>query len=454
MRGWFKALGRHSLAFPLAIVVVVMMLLISEAAAWRSARALQQLTQTSTARTVIQSLGQGILAAQTAQRGYLLTGQRPYLAAYQSALQEIASSFLFMNSRYLADPNDSAIVVQLQTLTDALLRQLAHTMAEHTAGHRTDLDARDETQQTSIRALTEALMAREVAHASESQSDVDCTLQFSRFSMALLSAVSLVALFMTLLQHLALQRQRHAVQRMVQSERDRLERVVRQRTAQLTDLTQHLQTAREDERNRLARDLHDDLGALLTAAKLDAARIRSRLLRLESAQEPLELLAHLVATLNSGITLGRRIIEDLRPSTLGTLGLASTLEILAAEYAANSGLQVHRHFEPVVLDSNAELMIYRLIQEALTNISKHAKAQAVWIQMGRADGQVEVSVRDDGVGFDTAVQPPSAYGLVGMRFRVQAQGGSLQVIAAPGHGTLIRVRLPESNPDQSQDAVV
>ena len=104
----------------------------------------------------------------------------------------------------------------------------------------------------------------------------------------------------------------------MQAERDRLEIDVARRTAQLTELTQHLQTAREDERNRLARNLHDELGALLTSAKLDAARIKSRLAGM--APEALERLAHLVETLNASIALGRSIIEDLRPSTLGQPG--------------------------------------------------------------------------------------------------------------------------------------
>ena len=190
--------------------------------------------------------------------------------------------------------------------------------------------------------------------------------------------------------------------------------------------------------------MHDDLGALLTSAKLDAARIRSRLVGAGSAPEALGLLAHLVTTLNSGIALGRRIIEDLRPSALGTLGLVATLEILVGEYAAHAGLQVHSVLEPVSLDENAELMVYRLVQEALTNISKHAKARQAWVSLGLRAGLVEVSVRDDGAGFNTEVQPTSAYGLVGMRFRVEAEGGTLTVVSARGQGTLIQVRLPPS----------
>ena len=214
-----------------------------------------------------------------------------------------------------------------------------------------------------------------------------------------------------------------------------------ERTVQLKELALHLQKAREDERNRLARDLHDELGALLTSAKLDAARIKSRLA--DTAPEAQERLVHLVGTLNSSIALGRRIIEDLRPSTLANLGLAATLEILAREFAERSALQVHSELQHVRLEPNAELVIYRVVQEAITNISKYAAAKNVWIALAAHDARVEVSVRDDGIGFDTAVKPGSAYGLVGMRFRVGAEGGSLHLQSRPGQGTQILARLPQ-----------
>jgi signal transduction histidine kinase len=251
--------------------------------------------------------------------------------------------------------------------------------------------------------------------------------------------ISLLALFMYWRQRSMIDKLRQELQRTIQAGRDRLETEVSLRTVQLTELTHHLQTAREDERHRLARNLHDDLGALLTSAKLDAARIKSRLA--DRAPEALELLAHLVSTLNSGIALGRSIIEDLRPSALSNLGLVATLEILTREFAEISGVEVHCELEPVELEVSAELMVYRLVQEAITNITKYARAQNVWVRLVTDNDQVEVSVRDDGVGFDTRVQPRSAYGLVGMRFRVEAEGGTLALVSAPGQGTLIQVKL-------------
>jgi signal transduction histidine kinase len=293
-----------------------------------------------------------------------------------------------------------------------------------------------------IRALSAELLALETQQVAAAREDIYRTLMLSRTGIAALSGILLVALFMYLRQSLALTQQQQEQQRALQVERDRLDIEVKQRTAQLTELTHHLQTAREDERNRLARNLHDELGALLTSAKLDAARIRSRLAG--TAPEALERLAHLVGTLNSSIALGRRIIEDLRPSTLANLGLVATLEILARDFASASGLQVHCQLQPVALEPKVELAIYRVVQEAITNISKYAGANQVWITLGVHEGQAEVSVRDDGVGFDTTARRSSTYGLAGMRVRVEAEGGTLTLKSTPQQGTLIQVRLPQS----------
>jgi signal transduction histidine kinase len=286
------------------------------------------------------------------------------------------------------------------------------------------------------------LLALETRNVADGRAAVYRTLLISRIGVALLTACSLLALAMYLRQSAVLEQQRGERQRLVHSERDRLELEVARRTEQLTELTSHLQTAREDERSRLARDLHDELGALLTSAKLDAARIRSRLA--DTAPEAQERLAHLVGTLNSGIALKRRIIEDLRPSALSNLGLVATLEILTREFAEQSGLAVHCALEPVELDADGALVVYRLVQEAINNITKYARATQVWVGLKASDGWVDVSVRDDGIGFEPALRPRSAHGLVGMRFRVEAAGGRMQVESAPGQGTLIRASLPLS----------
>lgn len=444
-----KVVKPGRIVFPLACVAAVAMVVISEASYWQSVETINDLGAMGTARTQLQDLQRNLVEVETGQRGYLLTGRKEYLQPYDKALREIDESIHFLDLYLDKEPRSKEMLVQFRRLTETRLSELALTIRLYQEGKfemskeivLTDIGRE---KMDAIQTLGLELRKIEGLKVQSSRDDLYRTLMLSRFGMAALSAISLLALVMYLRQTFALKRQQQELQRIVQVERDRLEIEVAQRTAQLTELTHHLQTAIEDERNRLARNLHDDLGALLTSAKLDAARIKSRLAG--TAPEALELLVHLVETLNSGIALGRRIIEDLRPSALSNLGLVATLEILVREFSEHTGVEVHCMLEPVELEASAELTVYRLVQEAITNITKYAKAKNVWVSLAALNGRVDVSVRDDGVGFDTTVPPNSAYGLLGMRFRVEAEGGTLTLVSAPGQGTLIQARLIPSQP--------
>lgn len=442
----FKVLKRNPVVFPLACMAVMAMVVVSEMSYWRSAGTLATLTEVGVARTTVQDVAQSILDAESSQRGYLLTMREEYLAPYERALKQIDHSLKSLDQYYRKDTNSTAVLAKLHTVVEAKLSELSETMrlrreGKNDAAMQLMLSDIGKERMEAVRQLTEELITRENTNVAAARDDVNLTLWLARLGVLVLSALGLLALFMYLRQASVLDAQREMQQRMVLGERDRLEEEVTQRTAQLVELTDHLQTAREDERHRLARNLHDELGALLTSAKLDAARIRSRLTG--AAPEALERLNHLVDTLNSSIALGRRIIEDLRPSTLSNLGLVPTLEILARDFSTHSGVQVHCDLEPVHLPPDAQLVVYRLVQEAITNITKHARARQVWIELKSRDGAAHVCVRDDGVGFDTRAQPRSAFGLIGMRYRVEAEGGSLQITSASGEGTRIDVVLPE-----------
>ena len=179
----------------------------------------------------------------------------------------------------------------------------------------------------------------------------------------------------------------------------------------LTELARHLQTAHEDqERGHLARDLHDELGAFFTSAKLDAARIRAP--GRSGARRRSTGWRTLVDTLD-GVALGRRIVEDLRPSTLGDLGLATTLDVLRAEFAERAGVKVVRRLGPVTLPRRRVRDLPHRAGPSPTSAS--TPRRAVWITLAEADGRVEVSVRNNSVGFD-ARGAASTYGLIGMRF--------------------------------------
>jgi len=293
-----------------------------------------------------------------------------------------------------------------------------------------------------VRTLGEQLINYETAQVVIGRQSVYQTLLLNRIGVSAMAAVSLLALFMYLRQTATLDRTLADEAHRIAGERNRLEAEVAARTEQLRELAQHLQTIREDERSHLARELHDELGALLTAAKLDVARLKSRL-GTTVTPDASERLAHLNETLNGGIALKRRIIEDLRPSSLSNLGLVAALEILLREFSASSDVSVIDDLAHVELDAAAQLTIYRLVQEALTNVVKYAKAREVEVTLAPlAGGGARVAVRDDGVGFDTTVPRLARHGLIGMRYRVEAEGGTMHLVSSPGAGTVIEATLP------------
>jgi len=435
-------------AFPLAALVALAMFLISESSYQQASATFDSLGQQGTARSNIQILWRSLTDAETGQRGYLLTDRAEYLKPYVDAQHRVAETLAWLNDYYRSDIGTESLMQQVTAASQKKLSELALTIKLHD-------EAKDESwrslllsnigqeQMDAVRSLSQRLLDRQSAEVAVARESLAQTLLLNRIGVTAMTALSLLALYMYLRQTTALVRQREEQANQLQAERDQFESEVLLRTQQLTELARHLQSVREDERHRLARELHDELGALLTAAKLDVARLKSRLGAV--TPEVAERLQHLSDGLNSGIALKRRIIEDLRPSSLSNLGLVAALDILVREWGQRAEIKVDAEFEPVKLRPAGELTVYRLVQEALTNITKYAKATQVQVRLSSADGTVSVSVRDNGVGFDTAEPRSSAHGLLGMRYRLETEGGQLSMRSAPGKGTLIQADLPESS---------
>ena len=456
----FRLARNNPYVLPMATVAALALLFVSEGSYWQSLETLRELHAIQLWGAQAERLERTLTAAEVHQRSFLMTGQAQDLAPYTDAR---TASLDALNQLSLADPLHSLPrLAELQALTRSRLQDLDRLIAERQASPASpgpspapDADRQGAADMARMREVIRKLQTEQSAQRDRTNRELADTLLLNRLGVAALSAVLLLALVLYLRKSDALARTLASQQRLVQAEHDRLEIEVAQRTAELTDLTRHLLTAREDERSRLARNLHDDLGSLLTAAKLDAARIRSRLG--PDMPEAGARLADLVDKLNSGIALGRAIIEDLRPSTLSHLGLASTLTILLREFESRSGVQVHADLQPVRLSPSAELVAFRVVQEAVTNLSKYAGARQVWLSMGPAPtrpGWVAVSVRDDGKGFDLQAPARSSYGLLGMRYRVEAEGGSLHLQSQPGQGTLVSVWLPGLPPDGGPDTAL
>jgi signal transduction histidine kinase len=429
----------------LAILAALVLIGINEFGHSRSTLALDSMAREFDTRASLDRLLQNMLDAETGSRGFLLTGDPRYLEPYNTAVASIGQHLDGLRQAYRGVPDDAAVLDELNRNSQRKLAEMDLSVRMRRQGNEqawksvllTDVGKQ---HMDAIREQAARLMTSASGRIAQSQRQVRRTLMLERLGIAMATLVALLAFWSYLRQSSALERAGEQQQRALQQERDLLERQVRDRTATLAELATHLQQVREDERGHLARELHDELGALLTAAKLDVARLKSRLG--PDGPEMTQRLQHLTETLNSGIALKRRIIEDLRPSSLSNLGLTASLEILAREFSERSGVDVATRLEPVDLNEAHQLTVYRLVQESLTNMAKYAQARHAEVAVHAAGGQVEVAVKDDGKGFEPVHSGATTHGLAGMRHRVEAAGGSLTVESEPGKGTRVVAVLP------------
>ena len=236
-----------------------------------------------------------------------------------------------------------------------------------------------------------------------------------------------------------------------------LERRVEERTAELSAanaelrqvrdslrrLSAHMNRLREQERSHIAREIHDDLGASLTAMQLELNWLRRRVEDDGKARARVDVALDIGRDAMSAM---RRILNDLRPGVLDHLGLWAALEALLTETDARTGMRCvfvcPDEVERCRLGRDAEIAVYRIVQEVLTNVVRHAGARRVAV-MSRALGRdLVVEVEDDGCGMQVP-SAPTSFGLLGMYERARAIGGDLAIESTPGRGTAVRLRLPE-----------
>ncbi|MDR1994633.1 PAS domain-containing protein [Azonexus sp.] len=211
--------------------------------------------------------------------------------------------------------------------------------------------------------------------------------------------------------------------------------------ARLRELATFLQTLREEERTRIARELHDELGQALTALRLDLGWLRGKCDSLGSPAAG--RVAAAFSVVEQSIVSLRRISEDLRPAMLDSLGLAAAVEHHVTQFEQRTGIRCRlaMNREEFDLDGKVATAVFRIVQEALTNVARHAKASEVSITLDETDGAIELVVTDNGSGI-VAAENKKTFGLLGMRERITILGGSFDISSRPGQGTRISCRLP------------
>ena len=446
---FFKLPGKvpaMAVSLMLAVSAVALIVFINEVSYRNTVKSVNDMERAQSTRSALNELMQSMLDAETGQRGYLLTGNKIYLEPYDETLKTINQQLDQLRMVFTPFPEQLGEFGVMSRHVSRKLSEMDLSIKMRDAGKEdawrfvltTDIGKE---QMDAIRKQTDILAANSIRNMERGQAQVRQTLQLSRIGIAIMALGGLLAFYMYLMQTRALLNAGIREQESLKRERDQLDLQVRERTANLAELATHLQNVREDERGHLARELHDELGALLTAAKLDVARLKSRLT--PEQPEALERVAHLTETLNHGIALKRRIVEDLRPSSLSHLGLVASLEILAREFEERSGIPLTTDLEMVELGGSAQLTVYRLVQESLTNIAKYAEASQITITLQNQGGYALVEVQDNGGGFNTSNIAANSHGIHGMRHRVEAAGGKLTVTSEPGAGTRVLAVLPK-----------
>ena len=400
-----------------------------------------------TLRAKLLQLEKTVLEAQTAQRGYLLSRKPAYMEPFQRSVEAIRPQ-----QRELLDMAfaDKPVRDRLQELSGLIALKLAEmenhikvASAEEFERTLAVLESDEGRQLTDKIRKSFAELNAIVAQQMETN-----TLRWQESMETSRSAiVTAVGLNVALIAMLALllirdQRRVRADTRSQTSLAEKLESEVENRTSELSSLSAFLQTNSEREKASLARELHDELGGILTPAKMDLSWLQGRLGTTPEYGERMNRLSKLI---DQGIDLKRRIIENLRPSLLDHLGLASALQWYVDEACKAANLQCNMRISDSLerLPSDLEIALYRLVQESVTNIVKHAKAKTIALTVEREAKGLRVTIADDGVGIaDLEAAKKLSHGLAGMSHRIRSVHGTFDIHSQSGNGTRIDVFVP------------
>lgn len=400
-------------------------------------------------REILRLLGEyraQLFEAEMGRRGYLLITRDEFLEPLVSALnvipltQESLRDLLSTNKRWRdqmaeINMNSQAILLEMENTIE-----LAHEGRVPEAvdvlvkgGHRLDVSA----LRSSVNRLEREVEADLVEHLESWWVGI----MLARMSIGVIVCLSLLflaALTRLLIDHLE-QREDHRLELMAQAEE--LELKVAERTDELSSLSTYLQDNIEKTRAQLARDLHDEFGAILTSAKIDASWIAGRLSGDIDAQERLKRLNQV---LDEAIDLKRKVIENLRPSLLDHLGLEAALEWYVTETCQQSNLECSLSIMPEddPIPGNISIALYRIVQEGLNNAIKYSGCRRVSVSLSKSEAGYRLFLADDGSGIPNFRSDRLSHGIAGMRQRALALKGNLTIRTRPDEGTVIEVFIP------------
>lgn len=430
-------------------VAAVFALMVFAGSEWiyqRSRDSMQSLGVRDIARTALQTVMHRLLDMETAQRGYLLTGRPQYLDPYHAAESDVTQAFVRLREFHQADPSLLRLVNELE---EQVLQKMSETQAtialynqgSHAAWQGLLLTDIGREKMENARRIAGELRAIEDRREAIERAGIYRTLDIGRLTLHGLTVLWLLAYLFFLSKNATLQASRLAHAQQLQSERDSLERQVRQRTEELAQLNLSLQELRDGERSGLAQVLHDELGALLTTAKLDLTRLRHALP--DPTSDVAQRLTHLGDTLDQGIDMKRKLMQALMPGALHNLGLQVAIEERVREFQQRTGVTVYLDLQATEATSaSTRQALFSVLQAALANIEQHAHATRVTLSLSSDETDYVLKLTDNGEGFAGQPASGSALGLKNLRHRIESLRGRFSVQSRPGHGTEVLARLP------------
>jgi len=390
-----------------------------------------------------------IADAESGQRGFLLTGESSYLQPYTEAVANVEHALDHVREAY-GGKGDSREFQELRILTGKKLGELEDALAlfrKRGAAPAVNIVRTDVGKRTmdEISLIIGSMRLKEARELSAATAQWQWDFQVSRWLSAagVILNIGLVLLATHLVYGDMRRRARQATN--LRDQKLELEREVDDRTRELTALSTHLQGVSEQEKSALSRELHDELGGLLVAARMDLSWLQQRLPTSDPSIE--QRFKRIHESLSAGVDLKRRVVEELRPTLLDNMGLYTALRWQFKETCRRAGLKCTETIpeaEPK-FNPDAAIGVFRIAQEALTNILKHAEAKSANLVIGVEGDEFVLRVSDDGKGIPAnRLQTNTSHGLASMRHRIAALGGTWEVRSPGTGGTIVNATIPLS----------
>ena len=401
----------------------------------------------------LNDLRTSLFRAESAQRGFLLVHRPEYLMPFELALKDAKDNLnylILISSKTTKTPeteqeliwiNDIGASVKSRITEMQLTIDLAHQGKFEEAENIINLDS-------GLKEMTHFLKLTQTITDNQSQkfysllANRDKNMRETRFSLIFCSILLVLMVAIVIKQLLKEIVANNILQQRLQDEKKITEHKLKEQSIKLNNLAFDYLTDVESERHQLARELHDEIGAILTATKMDLAWVMKK-----SNEDLPEVYQKLVKTnsyLDQGIDLKRRIVEKLHPSVISNLGFWPALQLLIDDTVERNHWQLSliTPDDKPKINETISLITYRVVQETLNNASKYAKASTISIDIMVDEKMLKCDIRDNGVGFNVGDLIIKKHGLAGMRHRVISIGGHFEIVSAPNQGTITTVLLP------------